>query len=126
MARSPSGDTESWFATHGAEQRAQAQTLAALVRAAADPQEAVKWGRLTFTVGGDWHHWVCAVAVTKSAVTLVFHKGVLLADPAGLLRGTGRYVRQVDHATASGRTDAVTALVREAVLRQKDMLGDDA
>jgi hypothetical protein len=79
--------------------------------------EAVKWGRLTFTVDGDWHHWVCAVTPKK----IVFHKGALLADPAGLLTGSGAYVREVPAAAARGAPDAVSALVLEAVRHQRDM-----
>jgi hypothetical protein len=47
---------------------------------AADPRiaEAIKWRRLTFTVEADWHHWLCAVAVTERGVNLMFHKGALL------------------------------------------------
>jgi hypothetical protein len=84
--------------------------------------EAVKWRRLTFTVDADWHHWLCALAVSKQGVSLVFHKGVLLTDPKGLLRGDGRYVREIPYAEAVRHAEAVAALVREAVARQRAML----
>ncbi|TDD99085.1 DUF1801 domain-containing protein [Jiangella asiatica] len=86
--------------------------------------EAVKWGRLTFTAGDDWHHWLCAVAATKRSVTLTFHKGVLLDDPAGLLEGSGAYVRTVPYARAAAEPDAVAALIGRAVERQTDMLDE--
>ncbi|MQA01975.1 MAG: hypothetical protein GEV07_04345 [Streptosporangiales bacterium] len=116
--------TDEWLRSHGAPHQDQARELAETVRAAAELQEAVKWGRLTFTAAADWHHWVCAIAVAKNGVSLVFHKGVLLADPAGLLVGDGRDVRRVPYPSASAQPDAVTALVREAVAHQRDMLPD--
>ena len=30
-------------------------------------------GRLTFTRDGDWHHWICAVSVTKQEAKLHIH-----------------------------------------------------
>ena len=96
--------------------------LADLVRAAhAGLDEAVKWGRLTFTSGGDWHHWLCAVAASAKSVSLTFHKGALLADPAGLLQGSGKYVRQVPHEVAVAHPREVGDLIKEAVAHQKDM-----
>jgi len=55
-------------------------------------------------------------------VSLVFHKGALLDDPAGLLEGEGRYLRQVPHDKAAKDPGAVTGLVRQAIARQTDML----
>ena len=98
-----------------------ALALTELVRAIADLDEAVKWNRLTFTAGGDWHHWVCAVAATRKGVNLVFHKGSLLADPAGLLVGDGKYTRQIPAARAIGAPDDVAGLVRDALAHQTDM-----
>jgi hypothetical protein len=100
-----------------------AQELAGLVRRAGGGlEEAVKWGRLTFTAGGDWHHWVCAVAESAKVVALVFHKGVLLDDPAGLLTGDAKYIRSVPYDRAVADPDAVIALVRSAIAHQTDML----
>ena len=102
---------------------AEADALADLVRAAGEHlDEAVKWRRLTFTAGGDWHHWLCAIAVTARGVNLMFHKGALLDDPARLLRGEGRYLRQIPYADAVEHPNEVHALVRAAVARQTDML----
>ena len=90
-------------------------------------EEAIKWNRITFTVGGNWHHWLCGIDVTKRGVTLMFHKGVLLNDPSGVLQGTGRYLRQIkpDSVTDINK-DAVIALVRHAIDKQTDMLDSDA
>ncbi len=98
-----------------------AMPLAELVRGTTALDEAVKWNRLTFTADGNWHHWVCAVAATRTAVNLVFHKGSLLADPAGLLTGDGKYTRQVTAARALAAPDDVAGLVRDALAHQTDM-----
>ncbi|RAY16018.1 hypothetical protein DPM19_08570 [Actinomadura craniellae] len=118
-------EIEEWLERWSPEQRARVEALAARVHAAGgEVTEAIKWGRLTFTVRDDWHHWLCAVAVTDRVVNLVFHKGVLLDDPADLLRGAGRYLRHVPYTEAAAHPEAVEALVRRAVARQTDMLPD--
>jgi hypothetical protein len=83
---------------------------------------AVKWGRLTYALEGNWHHWLCAVAVSKKATRLVFHKGALLEDRSGLLDGSGRYVREMPLSAALQNSDAVVALVRSAIRHETDML----
>jgi hypothetical protein len=116
-------EVEDWLRQRDEPQRAQAESLATLVHAAgSEVEEAVKWGRLTFTADENWHHWLCAVAATKRGVTLMFHKGALLDDPQRLLRGEGRYLRHVPHDRAASNPEAVTALVRQAVERQSEML----
>jgi hypothetical protein len=40
-----------------------------------DADHKCKWGQLTFTREGDWHHWICAISPTRKAVKLVIHKG---------------------------------------------------
>jgi hypothetical protein len=107
---------DEWLAGHPG-----AVPLTELVRGVATLDEDVKWNRLTFTAGGDWHHWVCAVAATRKAVNLVFHKGSLLADPAGLLTGDGKYTRQVPAARAIAAPDEVAGLLRDALAHQTDM-----
>ena len=91
---------------------------------AADPrvQRAVKWGRLTYSLEGNWHHWLCAVAVSKRSRRLVFHKGALLEDRSGLLDGDGRYVREIPLAEALRQGDGVADLVRSAIRHETDML----
>jgi hypothetical protein len=120
-------DVEKWLRTWSPTQQEQAQHLAAVVHAADEAvAEAIKWRRLTFTVDGNWHHWLCAIAITKGGVSLMFHKGSLLEDPAGLLRGEGRYLRQIPYDQAAAHPEAVTALVREAIARQTEMLDEGA
>jgi hypothetical protein len=115
-------EAQDWLRRWTLDQQEQAVWLAGRVHAAGDGvAEAVKWGRLTFTVNGDWHHWLCAIAVSRREVRLVFHKGALLDDPAGLLQGEGRYVREIPHDRAAADPEAVTALVRQAIGHQTDM-----
>lgn len=90
-----------WLDRLAPEQREQAHVLASLVQAAGPG---------------------IAVAVSRRAVSLVFHKGTLLADPAGLLDGDARYVRQVRLERATAHPEAVTAVVRDAIAHQTDLL----
>ncbi|MPZ82759.1 MAG: hypothetical protein GEV28_21095 [Actinophytocola sp.] len=115
-------EVETWLTEHH-DRRAQIRALAELVHAAdGELEEAMRWRRLTFTAGGDWHHWLCAVAATEKGVQLMFHKGALLDDPARLLRGESRYLRQVGHDRAVEHPREIAELVRQAVAHQTDML----
>ena len=92
-----------------------------------DVAHARKWGRLTFTRNGDWHHWLCAIAPSKSAVKLVLHKGALLADPSGLLEGEGRYTRAISFQSPEQvDVDILSPVLREASARQTEMLPSEA
>ena len=84
-------------------------------------KQAIKWGRLTFAFEGNWHHWLCSFAVTKQTRNLVFHKGVFLEDPEGMLTGGGRYIRQLPLSTAAERPASVK-LVRSAIDHETDTL----
>jgi hypothetical protein len=118
-------DVQDWLRRLSPEQAEQVEWLTGTVHAAGDGlDEAVKWKRLTFTAGGDWHHWLCAVGVSARGVSLVFHKGSLLDDPAGVLEGDARYTRQLPYERVAGKPGVVTALVRAAMARQTDMLDD--
>jgi hypothetical protein len=87
-----------------------------------DAQHERKWGRLTFTCGGDWHHWICTISPTKKAVRLVIHKGALLADARGVMQGEGRYVRDIRFMSPNEiDADVVTGILREAAARQTEM-----
>ncbi|MGH3315492.1 MAG: DUF1801 domain-containing protein [Nocardioidaceae bacterium] len=114
---------EQWLANLEPPARAEVEEVGQVVTEA-DPrmERAVKWGRLTYSLEGHWHHWLCAVAVSKRATRLVFHKGVLLEDRSGLLDGSGRYVREMQLAAALRHREDVTALVRSAVQHETDML----
>jgi hypothetical protein len=92
-----------------------------------DAEHARKWGQLTFTRHGDWHHWICAIAATTSAVKLVIHKGALLADPRGVMEGQGRYSRSIRFRSHNEiDADVVAPILREAAARQTEMRPSDA
>lgn len=118
---------EDWLGRWTPDQRRQVEQLADVVHRAASVriESAIKWDRLTFSVDQDWHHWLCGIAVTRAGVRLVFHKGSLLDDPTGLLRGSGRYVRELDHQDALRDPRAAKALVNQAIARRRDMLPTD-
>jgi hypothetical protein len=87
-----------------------------------DAEHEQKWGRLTFTRAGNWHHWICAISYSKRSVKLVLHKGALLADPRGLLEGDGRYSRTIVFRSPEGiDPDVLAPILREAVARQTEM-----
>jgi hypothetical protein len=87
-----------------------------------DAQHELKWGRLTFTREDDWHHWICAISPTKTAVSLVIHKGALLADPLRVMEGEGRYSRGIPFRSPDQVDgDAVAPILREAAARQTEM-----
>ena len=110
-----SRDVEAWTRQWTPDQQERVEWLANRIQEAERGLRAgVKWRQLTFTVDDDWHNWVCAIAVTKGAVSLVLHKGALLHDPAGLLEGEGRYVRHIPYERATTAPEAVTAIVRAA------------
>lgn len=118
----PSRDVETWLGQWSSDQQDKVKWLADLVRGAVQEVDvAIKWRRLTFTVDGNWHHWLCAISVTTRGVNLLFHKGSLLDDPAGVLEGEGRYLRHVPHHPAVANPKVVTALVHQAILHQTDI-----
>jgi hypothetical protein len=123
MAGKNGSDVRAWFDGLEEGHREQAEKLARLVGAADSRIErAVKWGRVTFTVDGRWHDWLCAIAVAKKGVRLVFHKGALLEDPEGLLAGSARYVREITAERVIERPAAVHALIGSALDHQTDLL----
>lgn len=112
-----------WLARLPEDKRREAAELSDLVQQAADRlEESVKWGRLTFTVDGNWHHWLCAIGATKTAVKVMFHKGALLDDPSSLLEGDGRYLRQLPHDVAMAHPEGVIRLVQDAIIKQTALL----
>jgi hypothetical protein len=57
----------------------------------------IKWRQLTFALEGNYHHWICAIAVTKKSVNLVFHFGGLLDDPNKILiAAASKFFRKIE------------------------------
>ena len=105
-------------------QRSAAESLVEIVMAADQSFEAaMKWKRPTFTVNGNWHHWVCAVQPAKARESLEFHTGVLPEDPNSVLAGDGRSLRRFtvpDGQEFDPRL--IGPLVIDAIEKQTDML----
>jgi len=60
------------------------------------------------------------IGVQGSHVNLGFYHGASLADPEGLLEGTGKELRHVKlRDVAAAKSDAVTALLREAISERR-------
>jgi hypothetical protein len=92
-----------------------------VVEALPEAEDAWKWGRLTFTRNGDWHHWLCAIAPGRKSARLLVHKGALLADPHGVLEGDGRYLRAITFCSPDDvDADLIAPILREAAARQKE------
>lgn len=88
----------------------------AIMRACADFDVAIKYRMLTYTLGQDYRHWICAIGVTKKTVCLRFLYGVMLDDPRGVLRAGTSILKTLDVASLE-EVDAqlVTDYVTEAV-----------
>lgn len=119
-----SPEVESFFEGLSPEHRSIASSIRTAVLAALpDLGEAIKWRRLTFTLNGDWHHWICGISVSKTGVTLHFHKGALLSDPFGILSGDAKYIRTIaGESIKSFDSEAFRLLVAEAAEKQLLML----
>lgn len=89
----------------------------AAVRASgADFDVDVKYRMLMYALNKDWRHWVIAISQMKKAVNVRFLWGVLLDDPAHLLRAGTSHLMTLDFASADEFDPAlVTAYVKEAV-----------
>ncbi len=58
----------------------------------------IKWKKLTLAKNNDFHHWICAISVTKKCVTLSFHYGGLLDDPNKILiSGESKFFRKLEY-----------------------------
>ena len=78
---------------------------------------AIKWRQLTFALQGDFHHWICAISVTKKSVGLVFHYGGLLSDTGGIFRsGESKFLRKIEYHTIADVDSAVVLdFIRQAL-----------
>jgi hypothetical protein len=68
----------------------------------------VKWQQLTFAVGDDFDHWVCAVGARRERVNLVFHYGSLLRGCEQRFEPTeSKYVRRIAFESVDEVDDAL-------------------
>ncbi len=82
----------------------------------------MQWQTPTFTLNGNWHHWIFSLGKTKTGVTVTFHKGWLLDDPQKMLTGDGKHLRMLRFTdVVQIQKDAVKQLIREAVCHQLDL-----
>ena len=88
-----------------------------ILRSHGGMETAIKWGKLTFGINSDFHHWICAIQVTKNKVALIFHFGGLLCDENNrLIAGTSRFLRKLEYDSLSSIDEAeVLAFVEQAV-----------
>ncbi len=103
-----------------AEQRRIVERLVDLIERSRPPLDAaVKWRQLTFARQGDFHHWICAIAIRKNSVDLIFHFGGLLDNPHGVLKaGSSLFFRKIEYRTLQDVDDAVVLnLITQAVNR---------
>jgi len=116
-------EVQAYIERAGPQEQAIIQSLiAALLAAEPGLDLDIKWRRITLTMHGNWHHWICGIEVTKRYVSLQFHKGWLLDDPAGALEGTGPHLRTIRFTSPDHVDPAVLApLVKDAVAKQLDM-----
>ena len=85
-------------------------------------QNRIQWQKPTFTLDGNWHHWIFSLSRTKAGMTLTFHKGWLLEDPQKILKGDGKHLRMLRFTdVAQIQKDAVKQLIREVVRHQLDL-----
>ncbi|HEY3294042.1 MAG TPA: DUF1801 domain-containing protein [bacterium] len=76
-------------------------------------EETIKWGKPWFCCGDDT---VCYLAAQKDYINFGFARGAELADPDGLLEGSGKGMRHIKVKTMKDvRRRPLTALVKEAV-----------
>lgn len=58
----------------------------------------MRWGKPTFGLNGDFHHWICAIQILKNKVSLIFHFGGLLDDQKKrLIAGTSQFLRKLEY-----------------------------
>jgi hypothetical protein len=109
-----------WFDQHSDELGAIARTWFALMRqCGADVREVMHDGAPTVCVQDAGFAYVNAF---RSHVNVGFFRGAQLADPAGLLEGTGKYMRHVKlkpglAIDASSLEDLINASYRDIVAR---------
>lgn len=112
-------ELSSFLGTYDPEVQALALGACALVRRIV-PQADQKVLRPWKTIAYGARKKFCAVSPHSAWVNLQFHEGAFLADPSGLLEGTGKSMRHVKIALARDlKRRALASLIREAASRAK-------
>ena len=77
----------------------------------------VKWGRLTYGLSGDYHHWICGIAQTKKTVNLIFHFGGILDDKSKhFIVGDSFFLRKLEYSTVGDIDEKVIKnFVKQAI-----------
>ncbi len=79
----------------------------------------IKWGRLTYGFSGDYHHWICGIAQTKKAISLIFHFGGILDDKnKKFIAGDSFFFRKLEYPEI-GDIDkkVIKDFVKQAILK---------
>lgn len=85
----------------------------ALKQSFPDLEEAWKWSRPVYWLKGKY---ICYLVANKNDVNFGFERGAHLADPKGLLKGTGANMRHLKFKTLSDLDlDYARALVKQAI-----------
>lgn len=106
-------EADAWFDGADATQRRTLLALRDLIRQVApDAVEQIKWNRPCYANSSGLF---CYLDSTKSYSTLGFQKGAALADPHGLLEGTGKHMRHIKVKPGRRPDDStVLALLKQA------------
>ena len=77
----------------------------------------IRWGRLTYGLCGDFHHWICAVAQTKKSLNLIFHFGGLLEDKEKqLISSNSFFFRKLEYMSVDDvDEETIKGFVKQAV-----------
>lgn len=106
-------EVDAWFNDADPAQHRTLAVLRSLVRSVAPKAvEEIKWSRPCYS---NARGMFCYLHSTKSYATLGFRNGAVLADPDGLLEGTGKDMRHIKFKPGlSPDHPAVRALVKQA------------
>jgi hypothetical protein len=109
---------DAWMEAAPAAHRDLLVAARALIGAALpDAREAIKWGYPTWVGNGN----IVALVPYADHVNLQFHQGAHLADPAGLLEGTGKGLRHVKVRHARDlKGPRLAAILRSALRRDRE------
>ena len=109
--RSP--DVDAWFAAYENPQKGLVQQVrAAILDAAPEATETIKWQAPTFVYKGNIASFY---PKTKTHASLMFHQGASLPDPTGLLEGSGdvsRVAKVLDDDDLAAKRDALQEIIR--------------